>query len=104
MGAGISAKKNSVSETPTEQFNSLEEALEKSNELSDELRLIVNFMVAVRLGEVEKQPTRKEWDDLCRRAQEIMNQRNSVYQEMNRLSNGAIQINEYGTRLTNRKR
>lgn len=92
-----------MSENPPEQFNTLEEAIEKSKELTDELGKLLDLMLVARLGKAEKQPTKKEWDELFRRVEEIEEQRNAVYQEMNRLSNGAINISKHGTRLNIRK-
>jgi hypothetical protein len=85
-------------------MNTLQEAIEKSKSISNEIGEVLDTMNQFQLGQKGRLPTKQEWDELQMRLDELEKTRRENYEEINRLSNGAIHISKNGTKLTIRKK
>lgn len=85
-------------------METLQEALEKSKVISEEIDNVLNAMTAYQLGRADKPLTRKELGEFQKRLGELRKEQLAIYQEINRLSNGSIHISKDGLKLSIRNK
>jgi len=87
-------------------METLQEALGKSKAISEEIGNVLDAMTAYQLGKAARPLTRQEWDEFQKRLGVLQKEQLTVYQEINRLSEGAIHISKNGLKLSirNKKR
>lgn len=85
-------------------METLQEALDKSKAISEEIGNVLDAISAYQLGKADRPLTRQEWDEFQRRLGELHKEQLAIYQEINLLSKGAIHISKNGLKLSVRNK
>lgn len=81
-------------------MESLQEALNQSAQISEEIGNVFDLLIGYHDGHIIDRPTGKELTELKKRYADLRKQRLEIYQEINRLSKGAIHISKNGNRIS----